>query len=434
MKRTIILLTVLALIGLSQSVTAQTDTLVSMTSNADTITIGVTWSPSTAVVKANGVVLPNADYASNSIPVNESGMVFITTEDKAQLTILSCSNNQLTALDVTNNPVLIALLCSYNQLTTLNVTNNTALEHLFCSDNQLTALDVTNNTALIFLSCFDNQLTELVTNNPVLTELYCYNNQLTALDVTNNPVLEQLGCANNYLTALDVTNNPALKQLHCFNNQLTALDVTNNPALTDLHCFNNQLTALDVTNNTVLRALQCNNNQLTELDIIHNTGWMLLRADGQQIEVPILAGATTFSNPILYTTVEGEQMIEIETVEYAYQTEVLITGDTMRFTTNPIAGMDEYAFSGTITFVTETSIAETQPIIINIYPNPAQHTLYIQSEEAVEQVSIYDISGRMLLQETGTSQSIDLNNLTNGIYLVKVKIAGGETVKKIVIN
>ena len=43
MKRTIILLTILALMGLSKSATAQTDTLVSMKSNADTISISVKW-------------------------------------------------------------------------------------------------------------------------------------------------------------------------------------------------------------------------------------------------------------------------------------------------------------------------------------------------------------------------------------------------------
>ena len=78
------------------------------------------------------------------------------------------------------------------------------------------------------------------------------------------------------------------------------------------------------------------------------------------------------------------------------------------------------------------SIAETQTSTINIYPNPAQNTLYIQSSETIEQVSVYDISGRMLLQTN--SQSIDISHLANGIYIIKVKTAQGETVRKIMIN
>ncbi|MBQ6919894.1 MAG: leucine-rich repeat domain-containing protein, partial [Synergistaceae bacterium] len=83
----------------------------------------------------------------------------------------------------------------------------TALTSLYCEENQLTALDVTNNTAL--------------------TSLECSGNQLTALDVSNNTALEWLSCSNNKLTALDVSKNTALATLECFSNQLTALDVTN---------------------------------------------------------------------------------------------------------------------------------------------------------------------------------------------------------------
>ena len=84
---------------------------------------------------------------------------------------------------------------------------------------------------------------------------------------------------------------------------------------------------------------------------------------------------------------------------------------------------------------------------IIFFPNPAQHTLYIESSETVEQVSIYDISGRMLNNTViATNEAnpplkggrgdvptnIDISHLTIGIYLVKVKTAQGETAKKIV--
>ena len=79
-----------------------------------------------------------------------------------------------------------------------------------------------------------------------------------------------------------------------------------------------------------------------------------------------------------------------------------------------------------------SSIAESQANAINIYPNPTQGTLNITSEEAVEQVTIFDISGRNLLQIANPNQTIDINSLANGIYIVKVKTEQGETVRKIV--
>ena len=72
------------------------------------------------------------------------------------------------------------------------------------------------------------------------------------------------------------------------------------------------------------------------------------------------------------------------------------------------------------------------PAEVTVYPNPVQGTLYIMSSEAVEQVRVYDISGRELIQLPYPAQSIDISTLANGIYLVKVKTAQGETVKKIV--
>ena len=194
---------------------------------------------------------------------NLKGIEYFTSLD-----ILWCADNQLTALDVSENTALRFLSCYTNQLTTLDVDKNTALEELYCYSNQLTKLDVSKNTALTDLHCEDNQLTALdVDKNTALEELYCSRNQLTALDVDKNTALEELYCSRNQLTALDVDKNTALEELYCYSNQLTKLDVSKNTALTDLHCKDNQLTTLDVSKNTALTDLDCDKNQLTSLDV-----------------------------------------------------------------------------------------------------------------------------------------------------------------------
>lgn len=134
---------------------------------------------------------------------------------------LVCSDNQLSALNVSNNTHLEILQCYGNQLSALDVSKNVALEEIRCHSNQLTSLDVSNNTALKKLWCHSNQMTTLcVPKNSALTELYCYSNQLTTLDVSNNPDLTGLFCENNKLITLDVSNNPALIRLHCHQNQI----------------------------------------------------------------------------------------------------------------------------------------------------------------------------------------------------------------------
>lgn len=118
----------------------------------------------------------------------------------------------------------------------------TALNELNCSNNKLTALDLSANTALETLHCNNNQLTALdMSANTALRNLNCYSNQLTALDVSKNEALVLLNCSNNALTALDVSKNMALEEMLCYDNKLTALDVSKNTALTILYCYGNQI-------------------------------------------------------------------------------------------------------------------------------------------------------------------------------------------------
>ena len=77
-------------------------------------------------------------------------------EDFTALTHLSCMNNKLTSLDVSNNTALTDLSCTKNKLKSLDVSNNTALTDLVCMNNRLTSLDVSNNTALSNLFCDGN--------------------------------------------------------------------------------------------------------------------------------------------------------------------------------------------------------------------------------------------------------------------------------------
>ncbi len=229
------------------------------------------------------------------------------------LEYLYCDNNQLTALDVSNNPALEYLNCYSNALTALDVSNNTELTDLQCYSNDLTALDVSSSTALKYLECDNNQLTALdVSKNTKLTHLSCYNNQLTALDVSSSTALEYLTCYSNQLTALDVSSNTALTYLDCDSNQLTALDVSKNTALEDLYCHSNQLTSLDVSKNTALDYLFCFDNKLTELDVSSNTALTRLRCYGNQLtaldvskntalEYLICNGQNTSGSNIIYT-------------------------------------------------------------------------------------------------------------------------------------
>jgi len=58
-----------------------------------------------------------------------------------------------------------------------------------------------------------------------------------------------------------------------------------------------------------------------------------------------------------------------------------------------------------------------------IYPNPTSSR--IQFSEPVEEVVIYDVQGRRLLDAQQTRTAMDLSGLQNGLYKVVMKTAGG---------
>ena len=81
------------------------------------------------------------------------------------------------------------------------------LEELNCSENKLSALDVTKLTNLNYLKCNDNKIATLdLSKNSKLIYLHCAKNELTALNIKNCPDLETIVCGNQASTLkLNVT-------------------------------------------------------------------------------------------------------------------------------------------------------------------------------------------------------------------------------------
>ncbi len=64
---------------------------------------------------------------------------------------------------------------------------------------------------------------------------------------------------------------------------------------------------------------------------------------------------------------------------------------------------------------------------ISLYPNPAKNALNIQngSDAIVEKISIYDMLGKLIIEETNPLLAINLRPLSFGIHLVKIETNKG---------
>ncbi len=77
-----------------------------------------------------------------------------------------------------------------------------------------------------------------------------------------------------------------------------------------------------------------------------------------------------------------------------------------------------------------------KPIITNVYPNPTQDLLNIDSESIIESVSISNITGQMLKEYHFENKNIQLSleHLSTGIYFVKVRTDSKMQTIKIIKN
>lgn len=77
---------------------------------------------------------------------------------EGDVTALTCSGNELTALTLAGADILTELDCSENLIESLDMTGCTALKQLHCQENNLKSLNVEGCTALLRLDCYLNNI------------------------------------------------------------------------------------------------------------------------------------------------------------------------------------------------------------------------------------------------------------------------------------
>ena len=83
-----------------------------------------------------------------------------------------------------------------------------------------------------------------------------------------------------------------------------------------------------------------------------------------------------------------------------------------------------------------TDIADNSLAKVELYPNPANNRLTINSPEVIKDVMVYNQVGQLIKQFSASSKNINLNvsNLKQGVYIFKVFTEKGLIVKQVVIT
>lgn len=232
-----------------------------------------------------------------------------------------------------------------------------------------------------------------------IEEIDCRQNYLIDyIPTTFWPNLNYLHCSDNNITNIDITQNPLLDFLVLESNPLTSLDLTQNPVLKELYVGGCQLSTLDVSQNTLLEILHCNGNQLISLNIQNQNNYLLWSM--------IATG-----NPNL-------TCIQVDNVVFA--------------NAQPNWHIDENAIysEDCSLFIIENEIKK----LINLYPNPIKNILYIENNEhiGIEKITVYNILGKIVLNEKNNFNQVNLSNIKSGILFIKIETKFGIITKKII--
>ena len=155
--------------------------------------------------------------------------------------------------------------------------------------------------------------------------------------------------------------------------------------------------------------------------------------------------------PVVTAKLEGNKaVLSWETVEGALFYTVYYEGKKLGDTQNLSASTELPEFGEYCFTVTATNIAgesehsnevcviygdgvEENEVAFNIYPNPVENVLFIETEMNVEEVSIYTVTGTLIYKEVDfNSNTIDVSEFNGGVYIMKIRTENGETVKRFV--
>ncbi len=297
-------------------------------------------------------------------------------------------------------------------------------------ENQLTSLDI-NCETLTLLSCSGNPLTSLdLSHARALTALACYENKLTQLDLSPCTKLTELGVGENLLTHLDVSHNRELQFLDCYGNQIKGeamtelvnglpdrrgkvsgiFQVIGNNAKTDGNiCLKSDVAIAKGKNWSVQSFFGDYEGEdpiVTYIVTLSKEGEGTLTVTGADDldAVPYDTELTVIATPA-----EGYELTALT----ANGTDILATKKFV------VKGATEVK----ATFVDHTSVGEVGTETMRLYPNPAREYIIVEGTLPATLVTLYSMEGMRLYEDETDAEGtlrIDLSAYAEGTYLLRI--------------
>lgn len=131
---------------------------------------------------------------------------------------------------------------------------------------------------------------------------------------------------------------------------------------------------------------------------------------------------------VLHHNIAGIGYIKIDNLEMTERAGIYAAGDYYLV----VAAKD--AFTVNVTLVDTKVGIDEMTSSLNIYPNPANDILFIESDVNVEQVTIYSVTGVTVYDAKYGMQNVKLNvsDLKTGVYIIKTRTENNEIIKRFI--
>lgn len=265
---------------------------------------------------------------------------------------------------------------------------------------------------------------------------------ITPIDVTVEEILNDY---NTYESQLVKITNITFSEAHTFNtDNATSAGITQNE---DAMICRNQFKTM------TLSVEEGYNANITGFPIKYDDNFQIAPRNNEDVEdytqpgtvaTPVFSPASgtyngsvavtitsTTANARIYYTTDGSTPDESSTL---YTSPVNITASC---TMKAIAYKEELTPSeiAQAEYVITVGIGEADPIMIALYPNPAHDILTIgQSGAPIDKIEIFTINGQSVyaISNPETKQEINVQNFSQGIYMVRISSKDSVLIKKFV--
>lgn len=415
-----------------------------------------------------------------------SGSIPVSLQNIRNLRIVKLNNNQLTGeIPAGLAPVICYLFdLSSNQLTgsiPSDLTNHITLAHVNLSNNALTGKipSLSGMTGLQSLELDSNQLSGTIPASfndlKRLVSLNLMNNQLSGKipsSLCNLPDLQFLQLSNNQFTfdgmecvgkkdKISMLANYAYQNQKTLtlnqNNSILSLTAGGNLANNTYHIYKDSVLVASVKGDSSFSVIEggkywfeVTNDQANKLTLYSN------QIDvSSEIILPLqwlgFTAANCSGDVCLNWETENEQNTSHFEIEKSTDGSNFITIQNQKSSNSPgrhsytatdrtpAIGPNFYRIKqvdadGKFTYSNIASIRIAETGTLTIMPNPANDFFILSGITKATNVSVYNVAGQLLNQwnNVNGNQQLNIANLQQGLYIIKVLQNGKETVHKLV--